>query len=91
MTRKTTCVIASQCVYLMVIYLIAANSQNSVNVLAGQPKQIKIEKAREWHIPIVNYLWLEDTFRAWTRMPLTDRKYTEYPPGLNWMQDPGLD
>lgn len=58
-----------------------------VTVPAGQPKQNKIEKAREWRIPIVNHLWLEDTFRAWTKMPLTDRKYTEYPPGLDWMRE----
>lgn len=87
MTTKNTCVIASQCVYLMALYLMFTNSQNSVTVPAGQSKQNKIEKAREWHIPIVNHLWLEDTFRAWAKMPLTDRKYTEYPPGLDWMQE----
>ncbi|KAG8737127.1 hypothetical protein FRC10_008549 [Ceratobasidium sp. 414] len=59
----------------------------SVTVPPDQPKQNKIEKAREWRIPIVNHLWLEDSFRAWAKMAISDRKYTEYPPGIDWMQE----
>ncbi|KAG9090769.1 hypothetical protein FRC06_000887 [Ceratobasidium sp. 370] len=58
-----------------------------VTVPPNQPKQNKIEKAREWRIPIVNHLWLEDCFRAWAKMAISDRKYTEYPPGIDWMQE----
>ncbi|KAG8714575.1 hypothetical protein FRC08_011723 [Ceratobasidium sp. 394] len=58
-----------------------------VTVPPNQPKQNKIEKAREWRIPIVNHLWLEDSFRAWAKMAINDRKYTEYPPGIDWMHE----
>ncbi|KAG9122115.1 hypothetical protein FRC07_001643 [Ceratobasidium sp. 392] len=57
-----------------------------ITVPPNQPKQNKIEKAREWRIPIVNHLWLEDSFRAWAKAAISDRKYTEYPPGTDWMQ-----
>ncbi|KAG8695864.1 hypothetical protein FRC09_008881 [Ceratobasidium sp. 395] len=60
--------------------------RTSVTAPPNQPKQNKIEKAREWRIPIVNHLWLEDSFRAWAMMAISDRKYTEYPPGIDWMQ-----
>ncbi|QRV91030.1 PTCB-BRCT domain protein [Ceratobasidium sp. AG-Ba] len=58
-----------------------------ITVPPHQSKQNKIEKAREWRIPIVNHLWLEDSFRAWSKMALSDRKYTEYPPGVDWMHE----
>ncbi|CAE6426855.1 unnamed protein product [Rhizoctonia solani] len=52
-----------------------------------QARQNKISKAREWRIPIVNHLWLEDCFREWKKLPTSDQKYLNFPQGHDWMQD----
>ncbi|CAE6385948.1 unnamed protein product, partial [Rhizoctonia solani] len=49
-----------------------------------QAKQNKISKAREWRIPIVNHLWLEDCFREWAKLPMSDQKYLNFPQGHEW-------
>ncbi|KZT58377.1 hypothetical protein CALCODRAFT_482469 [Calocera cornea HHB12733] len=35
----------------------------------------KIARATEWHIPVVNHLWLEDCFVEWKEMPVSGEKY----------------
>ncbi|KAG8688659.1 hypothetical protein FRC11_005011, partial [Ceratobasidium sp. 423] len=52
-----------------------------------QSKQNKISKAREWRIPIVNHLWLEDCFREWAKLPVSDQKYLNFPQGHDWTQE----
>ncbi|CAE6425388.1 unnamed protein product [Rhizoctonia solani] len=52
-----------------------------------QARQNKISKAREWRIPIVNHLWLEDCFREWAKLPVSDQKYLNFPQGHDWMLD----
>ncbi|ELU41737.1 PTCB-BRCT domain-containing protein [Rhizoctonia solani AG-1 IA] len=60
---------------------------NSTTIPPEQARQNKISKAREWRIPIVNHLWLEDCFREWKKLPTSDQKYLNFPQGHDWMQD----
>ncbi|CAE7117334.1 unnamed protein product, partial [Rhizoctonia solani] len=57
-----------------------------ITIPPEQMKQNKISKAREWRIPIVNHLWLEDCFREWTKVPISDQKYLNFPQGHDWTQ-----
>ncbi|CAE6369218.1 unnamed protein product [Rhizoctonia solani] len=57
-----------------------------VTIPPDHPKQNKISKAREWRIPILNHLWLEDCFREWAKLPISDQKYLNFPQGHDWTQ-----
>ncbi|KAG8712729.1 hypothetical protein FRC11_014366 [Ceratobasidium sp. 423] len=63
--------------------MIASNT----TISPDQPTHNKIYKAREWRVPIVNHLWLEDCFREWARLPVNDQKYLNFPQDRDWMQE----
>ncbi|KAH7344950.1 BRCT domain-containing protein [Rhizoctonia solani] len=58
-----------------------------ITVPPEQSKQNKISKAREWRIPVVNHLWLEDCFREWAKLPVSDQKYLNFPQGHDWTKE----
>lgn len=39
----------------------------------------KVAKAREWNIPIVNHIWLEQCFATWTNQNLAQSQYITFP------------
>lgn len=43
--------------------------------LAGE----KVNKAREWNIPVVNHLWLEQCFATWTNQTLAQTQFLTFP------------
>ncbi|CAE6451118.1 unnamed protein product [Rhizoctonia solani] len=59
----------------------------SHTTIPPEQKQNKISKAREWRIPVVNHLWLEDCFREWAKLPISDQKYLNFPQGHDWTQE----
>ena len=44
----------------------------------------KTEKAREWSIPIVNHVWLEDCYIQWRSLTLAQEKYLSFADGVNY-------
>lgn len=43
----------------------------------------KFEAAKKWGIPVVNHLWLEDSYAYWQRQDEESRLYTYFPPKLS--------
>ena len=39
----------------------------------------KVTKAREWNIPIVNHIWLENCFATWKNQNLAQRSFITFP------------
>lgn len=39
----------------------------------------KVKRAREWNIPIVNHIWLEQCFATWTNQHLAQRSFITFP------------
>ncbi|WFD02299.1 regulator of Ty1 Transposition [Malassezia obtusa] len=39
----------------------------------------KVNKAREWNIPIVNHIWLEQCFATWTNQNLAQSQFITFP------------
>lgn len=39
----------------------------------------KVKRAREWNIPIVNHIWLENCFATWTNQHLAQRSFITFP------------
>ena len=39
----------------------------------------KVNKAREWNIPVVNHLWLEQCFATWTNQTLAQTQFLTFP------------
>ncbi|KAI0033880.1 hypothetical protein K488DRAFT_46775 [Vararia minispora EC-137] len=55
-------------------------SNDSSAVVAASLSGTKADRARSWHIPIVNKAWLEDCFAAWRALPVTAPSYAAFPP-----------
>ncbi|KAL4242530.1 hypothetical protein ABKN59_011898 [Abortiporus biennis] len=53
------------------------SGRNTV-LVAAYINGTKTTKARSWAIPIVNHLWLEDTFAQWRTASLSEAKYNYY-------------
>lgn len=43
----------------------------------------KFEAAKKWNIPVLNHLWLEDSYAYWQRQDEENRLYTYFPPKLS--------
>ncbi|WFC99758.1 regulator of Ty1 Transposition [Malassezia yamatoensis] len=39
----------------------------------------KVKKAREWNIPVVNHIWLEQCFATWTKQNLAQEQFISFP------------
>ncbi|KAF9178690.1 hypothetical protein BGZ51_007583 [Haplosporangium sp. Z 767] len=51
----------------------------TTHIICGNASGDKYEKGNEWNIKIVNHLWLEDCFLAWSLQSETKPKYTLFP------------
>lgn len=57
--------------------------QDNTHLVAAHKNSEKCEAAAEWGVNIVNHLWLEDSYARCKEMPLTDSRYTYFPPRTN--------
>ena len=57
-------------------------TRDNTTLIAPALKGDKCLMAREWGIPIVNHLWLEDSLHAWRLMPVNLPRYTTFPEDL---------
>jgi hypothetical protein len=57
--------------------------QDNTHLVAAHKNSEKCEAAAEWGVNIVNHLWLEDSYAKCREMPLTDNRYTYFPPRTN--------
>ncbi|WFD43857.1 hypothetical protein MPSI1_002522 [Malassezia psittaci] len=39
----------------------------------------KVRKAREWNVPVVNHIWLEQCFATWTKQNLAQEQFISFP------------
>ncbi|KZW04352.1 hypothetical protein EXIGLDRAFT_635858 [Exidia glandulosa HHB12029] len=54
-------------------------SHENTHVVAASLTGKKTAKAREWRVPIVNHLWLEDCFLAWELISPAHERYIRFP------------
>lgn len=45
----------------------------------------KVSRSREWGIPVLNHLWLEDCFIKWYCLSPGEERYSSFPTGVNFM------
>ncbi|KAF1939524.1 hypothetical protein EJ02DRAFT_408302 [Clathrospora elynae] len=57
--------------------------QDNTHLIAAHKNSEKCEAATEWSVNIVNHLWLEDSYAKCREMPLTENRYTYFPPRTN--------
>ncbi|KAG0006498.1 hypothetical protein BGZ65_007320 [Modicella reniformis] len=53
--------------------------QPTTHIICGRTSGEKFDKGNEWNIRIVNHLWLEECFHAWSLQSETKPRYTAYP------------
>lgn len=52
-------------------------------LVSGAMGGAKFNSAQVWRIDTVNHTYLEDCWKVWKKLPLTQTEYLRYPPGLN--------
>ncbi|CAO2650493.1 Nn.00g017850.m01.CDS01 [Neocucurbitaria sp. VM-36] len=57
--------------------------QDNTHLITAHKNSEKCEAAAEWGVDVVNHLWLEDSYAKCKEMPLTDNRYTYFPPRTN--------
>ncbi|KAF1840888.1 BRCT domain-containing protein [Cucurbitaria berberidis CBS 394.84] len=57
--------------------------QDNTHLITAHKNSEKCEAAAEWGVDVVNHLWLEDSYAKCREMPLTDNRYTYFPPRTN--------
>ncbi|KAG0359216.1 hypothetical protein BGZ54_010042 [Gamsiella multidivaricata] len=51
----------------------------TTHIICGNASGDKYEKGHEWNVKIVNHLWLEECFQAWTLQSETKPRYMLFP------------
>ncbi|RKP25797.1 hypothetical protein SYNPS1DRAFT_28479 [Syncephalis pseudoplumigaleata] len=59
----------------------AEMTRHNTHVICAEPQGQKYVAASEWHIIVVNHLWLEESYRAWQVQSVTRHHYTHFPVG----------
>jgi hypothetical protein len=57
--------------------------QDNTHLIAARLASEKVEAAQEWHLIIVNHLWLEESYAKCQMLPPTIPKYTHFPHRTN--------
>ncbi|TDL19364.1 hypothetical protein BD410DRAFT_792173 [Rickenella mellea] len=73
-----------QMVAVMGAEFTAMMSGKNTVVIAASLQGEKTTKAREWSLPIVNHLWLEDCFIQWRNLTPANEKYIRFPQGMDF-------
>jgi len=55
----------------------------TTHVVASVPTGAKVEHAKQWDIPVVNHLWVEDCFLSWSAKMPAKLEYVNYREGPN--------
>ncbi|KZF26292.1 BRCT domain-containing protein, partial [Xylona heveae TC161] len=58
-------------------------NQDNTHLISAHTVSEKCIAAREWNIPVINHLWLEESYAAWRVQSLTTSRYTCFPPRTN--------
>ncbi|KAF9349305.1 hypothetical protein BGX34_001874 [Mortierella sp. NVP85] len=53
--------------------------QPTTHLICGNASGEKYEKGNEWNIKVVNHLWLEESFQAWSLQSETRPRFTVFP------------
>ncbi|KAI8606326.1 hypothetical protein EDD21DRAFT_361232 [Dissophora ornata] len=54
--------------------------QRTTHLICGNASGDKFGKAHEWNMKVVNHIWLEECFQAWSLQSETKPRYTYFPP-----------
>lgn len=57
--------------------------QDNTHLITAHKNSEKCEAAAEWGVDVINHLWLEDSYAKCREMPLTEHRYTYFPPRTN--------
>lgn len=60
-----------------------AMKQDNTHLITARKAGDKCEAAQEWNIEMVNHLWVEESYARCELQPLTDPRYTHFPPRTN--------
>lgn len=60
-----------------------AMKQDNTHLITARKAGDKCEAAQDWSLPMVNHLWVEESYAHCELKSLTDPKYTEFPPRTN--------
>lgn len=57
--------------------------QDNTHLIAAHRNSEKCEAAVEWDVNVVNHLWIEESYARCKNMPLSETRYTHFPPRTN--------
>jgi hypothetical protein len=57
--------------------------QDNTHLITARDFSEKCDAAREWGINMVNHLWIEESYAKCKVQPLTNKRYTHFPPRTN--------
>lgn len=57
--------------------------QENTHLITAHGNSEKCSAAREWGLQVVNHLWLEDSYAAWKLQPVSNPRYSHFPPRTN--------
>lgn len=57
--------------------------QDNTHLITARKSGEKCEAAADWQIPMVNHLWLEESYAKCEKQALTDPRYVHFPPRTN--------
>lgn len=57
--------------------------QNNTHLITARKAGDKCEAALEWNVPMVNHLWVEESYAKCELQALSDPRYTHFPPRTN--------
>lgn len=57
--------------------------QDNTHLITARKAGDKCEAAQDWNLPVVNHLWVEESYARCELQALTDPRYTHFPPRTN--------
>lgn len=57
--------------------------QDNTHLITARKAGDKCEAAQDWNLPVVNHLWVEESYAKCELQALTDPRYTHFPPRTN--------
>ncbi|PSR75981.1 hypothetical protein BD289DRAFT_182717 [Coniella lustricola] len=60
-----------------------AMKQDNTHLITARKAGDKCEAAQEWNIEMINHLWVEESYAKCELQPLSDPRYTHFPPRTN--------
>lgn len=57
--------------------------QDNTHLITARKAGDKCEAAKDWNLPMINHLWVEESYAKCELQALTDSRYTTFPPRTN--------